>query len=70
MSTIVQQSPDFAPGSKLVFRFWKASSWKNTVLTVQKRMASGGQADVYVVTDDIGRPWCMKYLYGNYATNK
>lgn len=70
MSTIVQQTPDFAPGSKLVFRFWKGSSWKNTALTVQKRMTSGGQADVYVVTDDAGHPWCMKYLYGNYATDK
>lgn len=71
MTTVKKSGPDFAPGSSLVFRFWKTPKvWQDAALTVEKRLASGGQADVYVVTDDTGNRWCMKYLFGNFATDK
>lgn len=69
MSTVKKSG--FQPGSPLLFRFWKnAKVWQDAKFTVNKLIANGGQADIYLVTDDKGNNWCMKFLYGGFATDK
>lgn len=65
-----KKNGNFAPGTKLPFIRYQNGKQENAVYTVESFMASGGQADIYLVRDEMGQKWCLKHLYGHFAKDQ
>lgn len=68
----MESNGNFKPGTKLCLRSWTdRNTWRDRIYEVERLLASGGQADTYVVHPlEGGESLCMKHLYGNFASNK